>query len=395
VSKRVLVNLVVFGGVFAVLVWWSIGNVVSVDAIDRPYEITAEFKAASGILPRAEVAYLGVHAGDVKHVDRVPGGVRMTLQLDRDRHIPAGSIARIFRKSAVGEPYIDFVPPTGYEGDHGPFLEPGDVVPVEKTTNPLELSELLRSASRLIEGIEPERLQVLVHELALALHERGDDLRTLTTSSDQLAAELAERTDVLDRLATNNTRLTHTVTEHRQALGSALTSLSQLAESLKNVKGDTSVLLDRGAQLLTEAGDLVGEKKAELDCILTDLEHLTDVAATPEAIADLRRTLAVGPDGYGKAWASRDVIDGDVWVRVGLIADPTPPSQQYVPPLPVPKVPPIAACASTLQPRTVAAAGSSPRPAPTPSPRVLAATMGGMPLLLGFLVLRVVRRSAS
>jgi hypothetical protein len=100
----------------------------------------------------------------------------------------------------------------------------------------------------------------------------------------------------------------------------------------------------------------------------------------------------LGPDGYGKAWASRDLIDGDVWVRVGLIADPTPPSKQYVPPLPVPKVPDIPACASTLKPRAVAAVHRQPAANPPPGP--LAATMGGMASLMGLVILRVVRRES-
>lgn len=392
VNKRVLINLAVFGSIFAALVVWSIGNVVTVDAIERPYEITAEFPYASGILPRAEVAYLGVHAGDVKRVERVPGGVEITLQIDRDRRIPADATASIFRKSAVGEPYIDFFPPAAYDGG-GPYLEAGDVVPAERTTNPLEFSELLRSASRLIEGIDPERLRVLVHELALTLDDRGEDLRRLTESGDRLAEAFAQRTEVLDRLATNNTRLTRVMTEHRGALGETITDLADLAESLDNVKGDTGVLLDRGAELLTIAADLVGDNKANLDCILRDLGNVAGIATSPDAIADLRRTLEIGPEGYGRVWESRDVIDGDVWVRVGLVADPTPPSQQYVPPLPVPDVPEIPACTTSLPP-TAQAAAPAPRPASDPSPRTLAATMGGMASLLGLLVLRVVRRES-
>lgn len=347
---RVAINLVVFLAIFVTMIVWSVQNVVTVDAIERPYELTADFTAASGILPRAEVAYLGVHYGTVASVDRRPGGVRVTMKIDRDRHIPEGSTANAFRKSAVGEPYIDFFPPEGYDGDEGPFLEAGDNVPVELTTTPLEFSELLRSASRLVSGIDPERLDVLIGELAVALNGRGEALRRLTVSGDQLAATFAGRTELLDRFVTNNTRLTSLFTDHRRSFGQTVTDLSLLAESLRNASGDTERLLEVGGPFLTAAGDLVAANRGNLDCVLGDLEAVLAMAGTPEHVADLRRMLDTAPAGYGAAWNARDVIDGDVWVRVGNITNPNNPARQYTPPIPVPSPPAVPACSSPLAP---------------------------------------------
>lgn len=347
-NKRVAINLAVFLVIFATMVVWSVRNVVSVEAIDRPYELTADFPAASGILPRAEVAYLGVHVGTVAGVERVPGGVRVDMKIDRGRRIPAGSTANIFRKSAVGEPYIDFFPPEGYEGDDGPYLAAGDNVPQELTTTPLEFSELLRSASRLVSGIDPQRLDSLLGELAVALHGRGDDLRRLTISGDQLASTFASRTDLLDRFISNNTRLTALVTDHRQAFGQSVTDLARLAESLREASDDTRSLLEQGGPFLTATADLVAANRGNLDCILSDLEEVVAMAGTPEHVADLRRTLDAAPAGYGAAWASRDVLPDGVWVRVGNIVNPTNPSRQYTPPIPVPSRPTVGPCQSPL-----------------------------------------------
>jgi phospholipid/cholesterol/gamma-HCH transport system substrate-binding protein len=348
-SRRVLVNLSVFLAIFAFMVVWSVRNVVSIEAIDRPYELTAELPSASGILPRAEVAYLGFHFGTVSDVERVPGGVVVTMKIDRDRRIPAGSTANVFRKSAVGEPYIDFFPPSDYEGDEGPYLEPGDNVPQELTTTPLEFSELLRSASRLVSGIDPERLDVLLSELAVALHGRGDDLRQLTTTGDQLAQTFADRTELIDRFISNNTRLTAVVAEHRDAFGQSIGDLALLADTLRSASADTRVLLEQGGPFLTEAGDLVAATRGDLDCVLSDLEQVIAMAGTPEHVDDLRRTLDAIPAGFGAVWASRDELDSGVWVRVGNIVNPNNPARQYVPPEPVPTPPTVAPCSSELE----------------------------------------------
>ncbi|MEY2452283.1 MAG: phospholipid/cholesterol/gamma-HCH transport system substrate-binding protein, partial [Acidimicrobiaceae bacterium] len=136
-GRRTLINLVFFLFVFAIMCVWAVRNIVVIDAIDKPYTISGEFQAASGILPNAEVAYLGVHYGRVSSVSSVPGGVKMTMKLDRDKKdIPKSSTARIFRKSAIGEPYIDFQPPAGFDTKHAQpsdFLRDGDTVPVAQT----------------------------------------------------------------------------------------------------------------------------------------------------------------------------------------------------------------------------------------------------------------------
>jgi phospholipid/cholesterol/gamma-HCH transport system substrate-binding protein len=198
VSRRTLVNLIFFLLVFFVMCLWAVQNIVTIDAVDKPYTVTGEFAAASGILPNAEVAYLGVHYGRVTGVERKTGGdscgqvdgkpaegcVKMTMKLDRSRKdIPKNSIARIFRKSAIGEPYIDFKPPDGFDpktAQPSDFLRNGDNVPIANTQNPLEFSELLRSAANLLHQIDPVKAGSLVHELALALDGRGDSLRQLT-----------------------------------------------------------------------------------------------------------------------------------------------------------------------------------------------------------------------
>lgn len=346
-SRRILVNLVVFVAVFLVMCVWAVRNVVTFDAIEGPYEINVELGAASGVAPNAEVAYLGVNYGRVGDVELVPGGVEATLKIDDGRLIPVGSVARVFRKSAIGEPYIDFQPPEGFDHDgagDGDYYAPGDVIPVEDTRIPIEFSELLRTASTLISSIEPDRVAVLVEELAIALEGRGEDLRELTQASDTLAATFAERTDVLDRLTVNNTRLTAVLAERRGSLGQSLSDLAALAESLRAASGDTAVLLDRGAALLAEVGDLVADTRPDLDCILDDLVAVNDRAAQPAQLESLTRHLDVGPDAYALFASTQDVEPDGTWVRVNIQVQTANPARQYDPPLELPPVPAVPSC---------------------------------------------------
>lgn len=372
-SRRTLINLVFFNCVFALMLFWAMNNIITVDRVERPYEITGDFAQAAGVKANAEVTYLGVHYGRVSEVERTPDGVSVTMKIDRDKHLPAGAIARVFRKSAIGEPYIDFVPPESFTEADDRRIEAGDNVPMDRTTVPLEFSELLRSASAVVSSIEPEAAGGLIHELSLALDGRGASLRTLTTSIDDLTSTFVERTEQLDRLAENSTRVTRVLADHRLSLGQSLTNLRTVAETLRAADGDTRVLLEQGPEFLGATADLVADQKQNLDCLLTDLAPVLRTLAGPDQLAQTSELLRLGPLAFSYAAAAVDQEADGAWVRVNLIVPLTGEDPDvYLPPRTLPVVPSIPACDSTMaaamaRGTTVPSSSSSAAAAPGPS----------------------------
>lgn len=394
-QRRILINVVVFAIAFAGMTYWVTKNVVSFNSIDRPYKLSANFENAFGVLPNAEVTYLGVKYGRVSAVDLVAGGVNVEMEILRGKRIPAGSTAAIGRKSAIGEQYVNFTPPTSAAKD-GPFYEAGAHLPREKTSVPLEFSEFLRSASALVGSVPPEALRTVLHEAARGLNGRTESLRALAQAGATFSDTLAARTEALDRLAVNSTRLTRVVAENRGAFGQSLTDLRQIAATLRAANGDTRVVLERGSALLGRTADIVAARKAELDCILKGLEVVVDETTTPARLAGLRALLTIGPDAFAGVWDSRDVESDGSWVRVGFLSNPTADKpDQFVPPKNLPAVQVPGACVASFS-----TTGVDYRPAPAPAP--LPATGGplalgaGMALLAAFIVIRGASpRSAS
>jgi phospholipid/cholesterol/gamma-HCH transport system substrate-binding protein len=358
-NKRTLANLTVFFLVGLLFVVWAATSLLKVDAINHPYVLKADFSNAVGLLPGSEVDYLGVTYGTVSAVERIDGGVRVTMKIDKSKKVPADSSANIFRKSALGEQYIEFDPPQGYTNG-GPYYAKDVVIPMTRTTVPLEFSELLRSASRLVSAIPPEAVNTLVHEAAVGVNGRVDSLRGLADSGDKLSQMLVQRTAALDRLATNNTRLTHVFTEHSDSLAQSLSDLRQVAQTLKDARGDTTMLLQQGSQLLGTAADLVAKHKADLDCDLKTLELVTDVTTTDHNLQGLQTVLTAAPVAFGDLWDASDVdpIPGypadpispvKRWVRVGFKVNPAyNPAPQFAPPHLLPPVAEVPACVSPL-----------------------------------------------
>ena len=57
-SRRVAINLVAFLGVFVLMLWWAVNNIISFEFLERPYQLTGEFAATAGVSTASEVAYL-------------------------------------------------------------------------------------------------------------------------------------------------------------------------------------------------------------------------------------------------------------------------------------------------------------------------------------------------
>jgi phospholipid/cholesterol/gamma-HCH transport system substrate-binding protein len=387
--RRINLNLAVFGMGFVVMMLWLASSVVSFKQVEKPYKLTGNFENAFGVLPHAEVAFIGVPVGQVTKVDRVTGGVTITMAIERGKKIPKGSTANIQRKSAIGEQFIDFYPPKA--NAPGGYYAAGDKIPRELTTVPLEFSEFLRSASALLGALDPNDVGTIVHNLSVGLEGREDSLRQLATAGDKLTSTLASRTAALDRISANGGKLTHVMAQHRASLGAVLDNLAEINAALAASKGDLATLLDDGAPVLHQLADIVGNHKAELDCDLKVLELVVDTATTPRNLAGLRALLTWAPAAFGAIWDTRDVEPDGVWVRVSPIQAPIEdPPVQYDPPRPLPPVVPSPGCQSTVPP-----SGSDYSTSNSPNKRPIDGGTAGFGFALALVAAGLVIRSAA
>lgn len=355
--SRVRLNLLFFGILFVVLLVEATRSVITVGQITHPYRLAADFSNANGVLAHDEVDYLGVPIGEVSGVDRIPGGVKVRMAITRGRNVPTGSIANLDLKSAIGEQYINFEPPAGYQGNHGPYYQAGFTVPMADTTTPVQFADLLRSANSLLASIPPDALASLLHELAVGLNDSSDSLRTLVQSGDRLSGALVTRTRALDQLLTDSTRLVHVVTDHRDALTQQLSDLRQLAATLQSIQPTTNRLLDTASPLFQTVAGLLAAQQGHLDCTLKGINPILDLLTTPRKQKELTTLLDVGPRAFGGVFDSRDVDSGPsgtgysgVWLRVGLVVNGTSPSVMYTPPRAQPQPVAVAGCTSALRP---------------------------------------------
>ena len=366
--SRVRLNLLFFLILFLVLLVEATRAVITVGQITHPYPLRAVFVDANGLLTHDEVDYLGVPYGEVSGVSRDPadGGVLVRMSLDSGRHIPMGSVGHMDLKSTIGEQYINFQPPSGYTGSHGPYYPSGFTIPARPdpahpeygyTTTPVQFSELLRSATNLLQAISPDQLQSLVSQLSVALQGTADSLRSLIQSGDRISGALVTQTQALNQLISNSTALVHVVTQHRTSLDQSLVDLTQVAATLQAIQPTTNHLLDTASPLFQAVANLVAAAQGNLDCTLKGLNPLLDLTSSPTKLKELSTLLDVGPKAFAGVNDSVDFDAGPsgtglsgAWLRVGLVVNSNNPAVLYNPPHAFPAPAAVPTCTSTLKP---------------------------------------------
>src|SRR4051812_42315869 len=109
-SKRTVVNLVWFGLVASLFFVWAIRNILPLDVINQPYTIKAQSANSLGMQAGTEVGSLGVQYGSVWGGKRVPGGVLVSMKIDREKKIPARSTGNPCLKPPLDEHSPDSAP---------------------------------------------------------------------------------------------------------------------------------------------------------------------------------------------------------------------------------------------------------------------------------------------
>ena len=150
------------------------------------YKVDANFKAGGGIYENANVTYRGVTVGRVEGVGLTNDGVVAHMRLNSGTPVPDNVTATVKSVSAVGEQYIDLVPP---ENPSSAKLRNGANIGQDRTAIGQDISGLLDESERLVASVGDTRLQDLLRETFKAFNGSGPELARLIESSRLLVDE--------------------------------------------------------------------------------------------------------------------------------------------------------------------------------------------------------------
>jgi phospholipid/cholesterol/gamma-HCH transport system substrate-binding protein len=161
------------------------------------YKVDANFVAGGGIYQNANVTYRGVTVGRVESVGLTDDGVVAHMRLNSGTPVPDNVTATVKSVSAVGEQYIDLVPP---DNPSSSKLRNGASIGKDRTAIGQDISGLLDESQRLVASVGDTRLQDLLRETFKAFNGSGPELARLIQSSRLLVDEANASYGQVDQL---------------------------------------------------------------------------------------------------------------------------------------------------------------------------------------------------
>ena len=165
------------------------------------YRVTADFVAGGGLYKNANVTYRGVAVGRVESVGLNPHGVDAVMRLNSGTVVPSNVTASVKSVSAIGEQYIDLVPPAHPAGAK---LHNGSHIERNNTAIGVDVATLLHQSETLVSSVADTRLRELLHETFKAFNGSGPELARLIESArllvDEANADFPQTSQLIDQV---------------------------------------------------------------------------------------------------------------------------------------------------------------------------------------------------
>ncbi len=169
----------------AVLVWVSV-SVYEKDFTDDATVTVRTGSVGNEMHTGADVKLRGVVIGQVRSIATDGDGARLTLAIDRDKlgQVPADVTAQMLPTTLFGARFVALVPP---RIPTATTLRAGAVIPQDRSSNAIELEQVLDNVLPLLTAVKPEKLSATLGAVSRALEGRGERLgETLTTLDHHL-----------------------------------------------------------------------------------------------------------------------------------------------------------------------------------------------------------------
>lgn len=288
---RVLLQLLIFGFISVLVIYYTAFDVLGVKLTHRPFQVTVHLKTGGGIFAGAEVAYRGVAVGRVTSVTLKKDEVTLSLDIDQGTKIAANSVAHIYDLSVVGEQYVDFVPPAFPSQSR---LHAGSDIPVSQTTVPLPVADGLLDIEQWIASINPADISTVTREGGAAFAGTGDELRQILNDTGALISQLSQNPGDTSAVLRNSATLLKGMTEHSSDFDTFTRAMSSLSLTLANSSPTVTQFLDESAPTTQLFESILSKNASGLSILWAGMATFGHVLAAD--VPALKALLVALPD---------------------------------------------------------------------------------------------------
>lgn len=274
VIGAVALVLIVGGTVFAL--------VLQGGAFKRTYRVTAYFADAAGIAEGDNVTVAGLIAGTVKELHIEEGRVAMELGIEEAVELSADSSAEVMIETLLGRRSVAVL-----DGESAEMLQDGDVIPIDRTTTPIDITELNDISVRLLEESDADAFEAFLRDIAEITEGKSQEVTALIGGLNRVLDAVDSRRVQLSRLIESLRTLATTFGKRDDRIVSLIDHLDVVLGNLEQRQQELQTLLESTSTASLETADLVRRNRAVLDSTLNNLhddmqvleKHQLDLAA--------------------------------------------------------------------------------------------------------------------
>jgi phospholipid/cholesterol/gamma-HCH transport system substrate-binding protein len=264
----------------------------------RNITVTATLPESGGLFEGSEVTYRGVKIGKVSTVDPTKDGITLKLTLNHGTELPTDATMAVHNLSAVGEQYLDFLPPD----EDPPYAEDGTVFTGDKSSLPVDEADLLVDMYDFVGSVDRDSLQVVVHELGTMFGDTGKALQTMIDSGSTFIRDASAHTDQTVQLLQSGLTVLRTQHDQQENIQSFANDLSTLTKALRDSDGDLRGVLDDTPGTAREVNALLKDLEPTLPILLSDLVSVDQTVSSylpglEQLLVEYPAIIAGGPTG--------------------------------------------------------------------------------------------------
>ena len=239
-----------------------------IPAIKQAYEVEAEFKDASGVTAENQVRVAGIKVGTVKSVELAGDRVLVTMEIDNGIEIPNDAFAEIKLATLLGTKFVDIEAKGGE-----PFLEDGDLIPLERTSVPYEIYQASNQGTDVLEGLDGQAFNDMLVQLTKLTKVAEDEIGQALEGLNELGAGLNAKDEDLRSLLAGANDLTDLLSDEGDEIVRLIDSSNEVLGTLAAKREEVQSLLATTNVMARDVAALVRDNRANLDSILTDLHR--------------------------------------------------------------------------------------------------------------------------
>lgn len=298
--NQVLIGLI---GTGAIAAGSAFALLLSGGVFEKTYTVTAEFADAAGLRSGDDVTVAGLEAGSIGDISIEDGAVVMDLDIRDGVDMPADSRAEIVVETLLGQKAVNLVAGTSDER-----LADGDVIPLERTTTPIEIVDLNDISVRLLEESDAQALEDVMANLTEITDGKEKEIKAVIDGLAEVTEVVVRKKEELRGVISALDTLSQTLAEEDDTIVSIIERYNDVLGNLAERSDDLAALLVNTEGAAHEVTDLVDRNRPEIDAALVSLHETLRVVDNHQLeLAALIAYLEESVQGYATVGYSSGV----------------------------------------------------------------------------------------